>query len=375
MAFSILFVLSAAVAPPIRRVVAPAPTPLAAVSTTADFMARKFKYRCEICSLRLEKKKHLEEHERGKKHRIAVERAEYFWESYRGSSWYDPDAPRSAVANAFSFDAFLEGMVRRTRMGGVQPVLTADGDGCVSPHVSLAHLDATKRAMLFRYLDEYARDTQYARVLLRLERNHGSKFTRIKEIMESVETYRKVVLLVQRPSAEAGGLGGIHDVACGHGLAGLLLAAHYPEVPLVSSDLHRRDSYAAHLQAWREEGVELGNARFVQANFTELYDSTRDADSASIAPNSLVLCVHGCNDASKAAVQLAQEHAAGWAVVPCCMQNNYAPSVESLRLSDEHRYVLLCGAMAATYQASVVWSIEPRVTPRSIVLADAPPSV
>ena len=53
-------------------------------------------------------------------------------------------------------------------MGGVQPVLTAMGDGCVSPHVSLAHLDATKRAMLFRYLDEHARDTHYERVLMRL---------------------------------------------------------------------------------------------------------------------------------------------------------------------------------------------------------------
>ena len=388
-----LFALPA-VAPPVRRAVNAAPAVAVAsptlISDEAAFMARKFKYKCEICSLVLEKKKHLEEHERGKKHRAAVERADHFWERYEKSVWYDPAVPRSADVNAFSFNAFLDGLVRRTRMGGVQPVLTAMGDGCVSPHVSLAHLDATKRAMLFRYLDEHARDTHYERVLMRLERDHGSKYTRIKEILESVETYRKMVELVQRPTAPRRTdssaadkdvtLGGIHDVACGHGLAGLLLAAHYPAVPLTSSDLVRRESYAAHVQAWRDEGVALANARFVQGNFTELYDVAGDAHGdahgdappEAMAPNSLVLCVHGCNDASKAAVELAQQHSAGWAVVPCCMQNGYAPSVESLRLSDEHRYVLLCGAMAATYRASVVWSLEARVTPRSVILAAAP---
>ena len=62
-------------------------------------------------------------------------------------------------------------------------MLTRDGGGCLSPHVTLASLDAAKRAMLFRYLVEHASATGYAQVLLRLD----GRFARIKEILESVE--------------------------------------------------------------------------------------------------------------------------------------------------------------------------------------------
>ena len=48
----------------------------------------------------------------------------------------------------------------------------------------------------------------------------------------------------------------------------------------------------------------------------------------------------------------------------------YMTQVESMRLSDELRYAVLCGALAAQCGATAVWSIEPRVSPRSIVLAD-----
>ena len=105
-----------------------------------------------------------------------------------------------------------------------------------------------------------------------------------------------------------------------------------PDVELTSSDLVRRDAYDAQLAAWSAAGHPLTNARFVQGNFSEIY-SADAAASASIAPNSLVVCVHGCNDASAAAAELARRHAAGWAVLPCCMQTaGYAPSVESLKV-------------------------------------------
>jgi SAM-dependent methyltransferase len=352
-------------------------------------MSRKFKYTCETCSLRLEKKKHLEEHLRGKRHRVAVERADYYWKRFQESALFEPLTPKAAVANSFSFDIFLDGLQRRTRMGGAQPALTRNGGGCISPHVTLGRLDRIKRAMLWRYLEENAHGTGYPEVLCQLEREHGERFTRIKEILESVEAYRSVVeLLGRQPAATVPA--SIHDVACGHGLAGLLLAARYPDVQVVSSDLTRRDSYAAHLQAWRAIGRPLEKARFVQANFTELYDGrvvsgvrgaqpredadphVHDAVGAKIEPGSLILCIHGCNDASRSAIELAREHGAGWLVMPCCMTNGYAPTVASLRLSDEQRFSVLCGALAAQHQATVVWSIEPRVSPRNVVLADLP---
>ena len=47
----------------------------------------------------------------------------------------------------------------------------------------------------------------------------------------------------------------------------------------------------------------------------------------------------------------------------------YVPSAASVRLPDQMRYSLLCGAMAADFSATGVWSIDRRITPRCIVLA------
>lgn len=380
---TLLSCLSSA-APPVRRV------RLSSRSVVAPddpaFIAKKFKWRCELCALQLEKKKHLEEHLIGKRHQMAQQRGEQFMQRYSESGWYDAAAPASAVVNAFSFNAFLDGLMRRTRRGGLQPQLTADGDGCISPHVSVADLDPSKRAMLFRYLDEHIPETRYAEVLLQLEQEHGARYTRVKEILESVETYRKVVEFVRRPRDLALGapsnlreaapiLGGVHDVACGHGLVGLLLVARYREVPLISSDLRRRESYDAHLAAYEAIGHPLQTASFAQGNFTELYDRDGGSEAMAMQPGSLVLCVHGCGTATRAAIQLARAHDAGWLVVPCCMPNDDAPSVRSMHVSDEMRYAMLCGSLAASYEAKIVWSLEPRVTPRSIVLGDLPPGV
>ena len=45
------------------------------------------------------------------------------------------------------------------------------------------------------------------------------------------------------------------------------------------------------------------------------------------------------------------------------------PAATSMRLSDSERYLLLCGAIGATYGADAIASLEPRVTPRSVVLS------
>ena len=103
------------------------------------------------------------------------------------------------------------------------------------------------------------------------------------------------------------------------------------------------------------------------------------AAAGGMVAGSLVVCVHGCNEVSQKAVSLARRHGAGWLVVPCCMPNSDAPLVESLKLSDEQRYALLCGALAHKYGADLTTMVDRRVTGRHLVLAgrgggaDAPP--
>ena len=90
----------------------------------------------------------------------------------------------------------------------------------------------------------------------------------------------------------------------------------------------------------------------------------------TVDAGSLVLCTHGCNEVNIVAVDLARGAGAGWMVLPCCLQAaHYLPEASSLKFSDEQRYAVLCGAMAATYGAEKIASLDRRITPRNLVLA------
>ena len=43
-------------------------------------------------------------------------------------------------------------------------------------------------------------------------------------------------------------------------------------------------------------------------------------------------------------------------------------TAQSLRLPDDVRYAFLCGVMASSYGADRVTTVDPRITPRSIVI-------
>ena len=98
--------------------------------------------------------------------------------------------------------------------------------------------------------------------------------------------------------------------------------------------------------------------------------ATPPPDCVARAEGSLVLCTHGCNEVNIVAVDLARGAGAGWMVLPCCLQAaHYLPEASSLKFSDEQRYAVLCGAMAATYGAEKIASLDRRITPRNLVLA------
>lgn len=124
------------------------------------------KYWCAVCSRGFDRRKQQLEHEAGKRHRAAAEAAEHYWIEYCASAWFDPteasEEVRAAVTGAWSLDAFLDGLPRRSRSRGSssrpEAVLRgggeADGrpDGILDPHVTLSALAPPKRARLWRYL-------------------------------------------------------------------------------------------------------------------------------------------------------------------------------------------------------------------------------
>ena len=57
-------------------------------------------------------------------------------------------------------------------------------------------------------------------------------------------------------------------------------------------------------------------------------------------------------------------------MLPCCLQvSEYVDA--RVKLPDEVRYALLCGAMAAQFEAQLVESIDCRISKRAIVISGA----
>ena len=386
------------------------------------------KYHCPTCSLAFNRQKQLAEHLRGKKHAATAARAAALWEEFTRSSWYSHAAPREWVVRAWSLDDFLVGVPRRSR-GGRAP------ESNIAPHVTLSALAVEKRLQIWRYLRELMPSRPgLPEAFAALERRGDGRFARVKEILESCETFRHVEQCVLRstpgatlrkgkvvlPNASGASpaVATVIDLACGHGLVGILLAYRFPDVQVVAVDLARRPAYRAFVEALRESGAALSNIRFVEGDFNDVLSAATPAATASasstivdpsnalprptsstsgsctalteplpgrpasldasqskattgivtVSPQSLVLCVHGCGPANQQAIELARRGGAPWLVVPCCLCTDLYLQTDSLHLLDDTRYAFLCGAMAATYGADRVASLDPRITPRAIVL-------
>ena len=329
--------------------------------------------------------KQYNEHAAGKKHRAAVDAADSYWTEFCASSWFDEaeaaeagDELRIAATAAWSLDDFVEGLPRRSRSraSAAHPAKMLGGgtsDGCIDPHVTLSALSPLKRARLWRYLrDLIPSRPALPEAVARLEAAQP-RFGRVKEILESCEAF----LHAERAALAAGGEGGeggdgeeaaptrpIFDVACGHGLVGALLAYRFPRRRIVAVDLERRPAFDAWVGALRGDGCDdadesaLSNLRFVQGDFA----------SISFDSPSLVLCVHGCNEVNRDAIEFARRSDAAWLVLPCCLRVALYMDALSVKLPDDTRYALLCGAMAGEYDAELVESIDRRISPRAIVI-------
>merc|ERR1711924_115952 len=146
--------------------------------------------------------------------------------------------------------------------------------------------------------------------------------------------------------ANTGGLCEIFDMACGHGLLGVLLAYRFPDVKVVCVDLEPRMCWEHYLEAWASEGlpasghaVPLDNLHFFQG----------DLASVTISARTGVVSVHACNEANLIILRKCRESKAPYAVMPCCIPQGIYSSMDCSHLADELRYTALVGMMASQF--------------------------
>eukprot|EP00579_Thalassiosira_antarctica_P001523 CAMPEP_0201869036 /NCGR_PEP_ID=MMETSP0902-20130614/2704_1 /ASSEMBLY_ACC=CAM_ASM_000551 /TAXON_ID=420261 /ORGANISM="Thalassiosira antarctica, Strain CCMP982" /LENGTH=410 /DNA_ID=CAMNT_0048394473 /DNA_START=84 /DNA_END=1316 /DNA_ORIENTATION=- len=341
----------------------------------------KYQYWCDPCSCGFNKAKGYKEHLCGKRHQAVIDEGDMIWKEYSSlrdtqSVFYDESVSREDVTRAWSLDRFISGLQARSRSSQKHLLMASDIGSTSSggnergsqldPHLRLCDLIPTKRAELWRYV--HASSSGIAG-LAGMVAALPPRYVRVKELLESVEVYKHVDRLIKRSSAngqKAKRLSRLFDVGCGHGLVGMMVAAEYPNIMVQSIDLVPRDSFLAQLDAFRSTGTAIDNLSFLEGDLSVI---ANDEDTQST--NTLVICVHGCKELTHESIELAKHNGWAWLSVPCCLQQgDHLDAKTSLKLkSDQMRFTMLCGAIAANYQPDTVSTIPSCITARGIVLA------
>lgn len=177
----------------------------------------------------------------------------------------------------------------------------------------------------------------------------------------------------------------IWDLACGHGLLGIMLAYRFPRKRVVCVDLEARPAFRAYRAAWEVAGDKLPGWRaplqnlegFREADLREAFGHSDGAMTANahdtatvVGPDDCVVALHACNEANRDVVVGAQRAGAMWAVMPCCIRTStYLQDCGLEQLPDVSRYLMLAGAFAGRYGAQMVRSIDASITARPVLIA------
>lgn len=135
-------------------------------------------------------------------------------------------------------------------------------------------------------------------------------------------------------------------------------------------DLHQRPTYDAFIRAFELKGFKRPNATKVLPNI--VFHEKDMMNSISLIPNSIVVCLHGCNEVNSNAIELASKYnSSGWIVMPCCIKKDQylGESCQVLCDDDQTRFTLLIGALSSQYNAQEIRTIDKRITNRNILIA------
>lgn len=229
----------------------------------------------------------------------------------------------------------------------------------MDPNTMVQWLEPALQSLLWRYVAETAHSEELAGILRSASCEHPDHL-RVKELFETMEAYRRIGQEVYE-KWRVGRVRSICDLACGHGLLGILLAWRFRRADVLCVDLERRPAYDYYLEQVRKAGCELANLRFLEC----------DMGAVDISSLAFVICIHACNEATQVALDLAAAARACYAAMPCCIRDGIY--LRGIRHTDDRtRYAAAVGVIAGHYGAEKITAIDERITNRNlIVVGDA----
>jgi SAM-dependent methyltransferase len=272
----------------------------------------------------------------------------------------------------------------------------------MDPHVMVADLPpCTQDALRAYLLERFPGSPEVVDILFHISTTKREHL-RVKELCETVEAVRlagKAIsearkasraqkratkleecnggcdLPATAPAATAKPLStptAILDLACGHGLAGVLLAYRFGDIPVVCLDRVRRACFDTYVEAFEALGEKLAGRRAVLGNLT-FVEGDLEAARPLCPRGAFLVSVHGCNEVSPRVVEMSKECGGGCAVVPCCVRGsifglNTRSNNGRWTIPDATQYSLQVGFLAGRFGARRVAAIDNRITDKNLCI-------
>lgn len=225
----------------------------------------------------------------------------------------------------------------------------------MNPNVMIDDLNEIQRFLLKIYISEVGHSEILPCIIDSIVSSYP-KYLRVKELFETMEVYKHIGQAIY-DQWRTHGLDVVYDLACGHGLLGVLLAFRFPKIQIVCVDREARIAFEYYLEIFRKFGMPLQNISFVET----------DINNVTIRQKSFLVCIHGCNEVTRETVMMARRTESCFAVMPCCIREGiYLERVN--HTDDETRYALMVGTIAGLYNAYKITAIDSRISNRNLII-------
>jgi len=359
-----------------------------AVRTARSRAERKSgKYVCELCNCAFGKLKNFEQHVEGKQHRTNAAAVDDIWSRFKSCAriWLSAEEGAAEGSEDIDEEGVRSYSVAGQTLGLMDIVkafnaeelqafpMRASGDGCMSPATRFQDLSLYMRARLLKYVSELMPYYPELPTIVVQMSATNPQHLRVKELFESFEAFKLLENFIVAAKKHRQ-IDRIYDVACGHGLVGMLLAYRFPAMQVVAVDVAVRPALAAWQAAFEQHGDKLDEWNVPLENFGFANCGVEELGSAGrVDARSLIVSVHGCNEVNRIAIESAISADGLWATLPCCVPEHLYLPKASIKLSDDLndnvRHDFMCGVMAERYGAQYIAQIDRCITNRAIMIA------
>jgi hypothetical protein len=219
----------------------------------------------------------------------------------------------------------------------------------------VADLDQKRRKLVEIYAEHTGKSPALAKFVHAIYQRYP-KYLRVTELFETFECYKRIGQEIYE-QWRAGKIGEIYDLACGHGLLGVLLAHRFPALRVTCVDKEKRPAFDMYVQAAQDVGIPVRNIRYI----------TDDIKKQTISPSCFVICIHGCNEATLESLTIAAYAKAAYATMPCCIRDGiYLKRIK--HVDDRTRFNIAVGVIAGRFAATKITAIDERITNRNLII-------